>query len=99
MMMVLSIARLPLFGDFTHMYKWKEHFNELNKLNITDLLFKVEYKRLRFRIYVEMLLKIVFYIKFEYCVFFSLSCTKLFVIFNLGAFTRSIGLFAYTFFY
>lgn len=41
MMNVLATNRLPLFEDFNKMKKWEKHFNELNKLNISDLLLKV----------------------------------------------------------
>lgn len=41
MMIVLATNRLPLFEDFNKMKKWQKHFNQLNKLNISDMLLKV----------------------------------------------------------
>jgi hypothetical protein len=41
MMIVLATNRLPLFEDFNKLKKWEKYFNELNKLNISDLLLKV----------------------------------------------------------
>lgn len=60
-MMILTTIRLPLYEDLTKMYKWKQHFTELDKLNITDFLFKVVYQYLRVRTKAEILIKIAFH--------------------------------------
>jgi len=41
MMLLLATYRLPLFSDFALMKNWEVHFEELNKLNISDELLKV----------------------------------------------------------
>lgn len=41
MMIFLTTNRLPLFEDYSKMKKWKQHFYELNKINISDMLLKV----------------------------------------------------------
>lgn len=40
-MATLTTIRLPLFQDFIEIKKFERHYDELNKLNISDMLLKV----------------------------------------------------------
>ena len=40
-MATLSTIRLPLFEDFVKIKKFERYYDELNKLNISDMLLKV----------------------------------------------------------
>lgn len=87
LMMILATSRLPLFDEFALMYKWEKHFDELNRLNISDLLFKVVPRDVYIRLYRALTLifvyKISFSLNFEsvnlnvsvcVCLFFTTKC-------------------------